>query len=66
MGKLNYEAWKRIGASKVVLNWIECGVSLPFNNGTLPEVKLPNRVEGKIQEAFVMEELNRRVKKGLI
>ena len=55
MGKLNTEAWERIDASEMVLQWIQCGVKLPFKENP-PSINLNNHAKEKFR-AFIDGEI---------
>lgn len=65
MGKLNIQAWREIGASDIVLDWIANGV--PINFTKLPDpIHQVNRVKGIHNELFVDAEIKRLLQQGAI
>lgn len=65
MGKLKVEAWRKIGASDTVLDWIENGVRVKFIKAPHATC-LSNRVQGITNELFVDAEISRLGQEGAI
>lgn len=58
-------AWKDIGASETVLDWVEHGVPIPFTNEP-PQIFRRNPACSETQRAFIDAELAALVKSGVL
>ena len=65
MPQLDLNAWKHIGASSTVLEWVKNGVPLEFKVKPLP-CKLHNVVQGHKQHEFVSKEVRDLLSNGAI
>ncbi len=62
---LHIEAWRQIGTSPVVLNWIKQGVNIPLHN--IPEpFDIPNPAFNEKESAFIDSEIYDLLTDGVI
>ena len=52
----NIDNWVKIGASDVVLEWIQYGVKFPIHN-TMETFEIPNKAFSKSESAFIRSKL---------
>ena len=58
MGRLNMDAWRRIGAPDHILNWVKDGVKINFISEPIPG-DMGNCVKNGVEEKFVDEQVEK-------